>query len=51
MRDVPAALLAAGPAASGLTTLAKNYPAPMVDHAVERDRVLAMFTRHREKRR
>jgi deoxyribodipyrimidine photo-lyase len=51
LRDVPATLLAAGPAASGLTTLAKNYPAPMVDHAVERDRVLAMFTQHREKRR
>lgn len=51
LRDVPAALIAQGPAAAGLTSLAKNYPAPMVDHAEERDRVLALFTRHRERRR
>ena len=51
LRDVPAALIAQGPAAAGLTTLAKGYPAPMVDHAEERDRVLALFNRHRERRR
>lgn len=51
LRDVPAKLLAIGPKAAGLTTLAKNYPAPMVDHAEERERTLAMFTRHRNQTR
>ena len=47
LRDVPAEKLHAPPA-SGLR-LAKNYPAPMVDHAQERDRTLEMFKRHRGK--
>lgn len=51
LRDVPPALLALGPAANGQSRLAKNYPAPMVDHAEERDRTLAIFNRHREQRR
>lgn len=51
LRDVSPTLIAAGPAAAGLATLAKGYPAPMVDHAVERDRVLEMFNRHRARQR
>jgi deoxyribodipyrimidine photo-lyase len=51
LRDVPAALLAMDPAAAGRSSLAKGYPAPMVDHAEQRDRVLALFNRHREQRR
>lgn len=41
LRDVPAGRLAQPPA-PGLA-LARGYPAPMVDHAVARDRTLAMF--------
>jgi len=51
LKDVPAKLIAMGPQAAGLATLAKNYPPPMVDHSEERDRTLAMFNRHREQHR
>jgi len=29
----------------------KVHPAPIVDHAAERDRTLALFARHKEQRR
>ncbi len=45
LRDVPAERLHAAPAPG--MRLAKGYPAPMVDHATERDRTLEMFKRHR----
>jgi deoxyribodipyrimidine photo-lyase len=47
LRDVPPQRLMEPPA-PGLS-LAPGYPAPMVDHATERDRCLAMFARHRGK--
>ena len=45
LRDVPAERLHVAPAPG--MRLAKNYPPPMVDHAQERDRTLAMFKKHR----
>ena len=45
LRDVPAERLHTPPPA-GLG-LAKGYPPPVVDHAVERERTLEMFKRHR----
>lgn len=41
LRDVPAEKLSRPPRDGG--GLAKNYPAPMVDHAKARERTLAMF--------
>ena len=46
LRDAPSASLFAPPEASGL--FGSRYPRPMVDHAVERDRTLAIFQRHKE---
>jgi deoxyribodipyrimidine photo-lyase len=51
LRDVPAALLAMDPAEAGRSSLTGDYPPPMVNHAEERDRTLALFNRHREQRR
>ena len=48
LRDVPAENFLAPPADG--RPLAAGYPLPMVDHAVERDRCLARFARHRERR-
>ena len=45
LRDVPADRLHAPPA-PGSGPLARGYPLPMVDHAAERDRTLAMFKEH-----
>ena len=45
LKDVPAARLH-GPPASPDQPLARGYPVPMVDHAAERDRTLAMFKQH-----
>lgn len=45
LRDVPAARLHAPPA-PGDGPLARGYPLPVVDHAAERDRTLAMFKKH-----
>jgi deoxyribodipyrimidine photo-lyase len=47
LKDVPAEKLMEPPA-PGLT-IATGYPAPMVDHATERDRCLERFARHRGK--
>lgn len=47
LRDVPAEKLH-GPTEPGVC-LAKGYPAPMVEHGVERDRTLEMFKRHLDK--
>lgn len=47
LKDVPAAALLEPPP-GGLIPAAKNYPLPVVDHATERDRTLAVFQRHRE---
>lgn len=44
LRDLPAAKLHVAPA-SGLP-IARNYPAPMVDHATERERTLEMFAKY-----
>lgn len=44
LRDIPAEKLHAAPAA-GLS-VARNYPAPMVDHATERERTLEMFAKY-----
>lgn len=44
LRDLPAEKLHVAPA-SGLR-IARNYPAPMVDHATERERTLEMFARY-----
>ena len=41
VRDVPAAKFVAPPE-SGLA-LARGYPLPMVDHAMERDHALEMY--------
>ncbi len=49
LKDVPAAALHEAPNA-GLP-LAKGYPLPMVDHATERDRCLAIFAKHKAERR
>jgi deoxyribodipyrimidine photo-lyase len=46
LRDAPAASLFAPPETGGL--FGARYPRPMVDHAVERDRTLAIFQRHKE---
>jgi len=48
LRDVPPAQLAHDPGPSGNPPVAKNYPPPMVDHATERDRTLAIFNHHRQ---
>lgn len=45
LRDVPPGRLCV-PLARGLR-LAKDYPPPMLDHATERDKTLAMFKAHR----
>ncbi len=44
LKDVPTAKLHEPPAPG--STLARGYPAPMVDHTAERDRTLEMFKRH-----
>ncbi len=44
LRDLPAEKLHVAPA-SGLR-IARNYPAPMVDHATERERTLEMFAKY-----
>jgi deoxyribodipyrimidine photo-lyase len=44
LRDVPPDKLHEPPAAG--MRLAKDYPPPMVDHAVERDKTLDMFKKH-----
>jgi len=41
LKDVAPALLAKRPEEGA--RLAKNYPPPMVDHAIERDRTLEQF--------
>ena len=43
LRDVSTALLSAPPADG--KPISKNYPAPMVDHACERDRALRMYSK------
>ena len=45
LRDVPPGRLCV-PLAPGLR-LAKDYPPPMLDHSIERDKTLAMFKAHR----
>ena len=47
LRDTPPKQLLAPPASGAI---AKGYPAPMVDHAEERQRTLAMFKSHRPAR-
>lgn len=49
LKDTPARLLL-DPPADG-RPLAPGYPAPIVDHATERDRTLALFARHKERLR
>jgi deoxyribodipyrimidine photo-lyase len=44
LRDLPPAVLHQAPLPG--TSLAKGYPPPMVDHAVERERTLDMFRTH-----
>jgi deoxyribodipyrimidine photo-lyase len=44
LRDVPVAALHEPPPQG--TSLAKGYPAPMADHAVERERTLDLFKKH-----
>jgi len=45
LQHVPSHLFQAPPKGGG--SLAPDYPAPIVDHAVERQRTLAAFARHR----
>ncbi len=47
LRDVPAALFQKPPA--GGQSLARGYPAPVVDHHTERNRTLARFQAHRQR--
>jgi deoxyribodipyrimidine photo-lyase len=47
LKDVPAPLLSAPPKDG--RPLAPGYPVPIVDHALERQRTLAAFARHRRK--
>ncbi len=47
LKNVPGAVLATEPS-PGLR-MASKYPLPMVKHAEERDRVLAMFASHKER--
>ncbi|HCN78465.1 MAG TPA: deoxyribodipyrimidine photolyase, partial [Verrucomicrobiales bacterium] len=49
LRALPADLLL-DPPKDG-RPVAPGYPAPIVDHAAERDRTLALFARHKEQRR
>ncbi len=49
LRGLPAGLLL-DPPKDG-RPIAPGYPAPIVDHAAERDRTLALFARHKEQRR
>ncbi len=48
LRDVPASLFTAPPKDG--RPLAPGYPRPVVDHHTERDRTLARFQAHRERR-
>ncbi len=49
LREIPPEKLCAPPADG--KPLAKDYPLPCVDHGEERDRTLAIFKRHKERRR
>ncbi len=51
LKDAPNAMLLAPPPSGSLFAGFGSYPAPMLDHAQERDRTLAFFAKHREQHR